>query len=687
VGDSVWINDPSGPDLLSVHKVIEIKPTVMKSLQFQNNSYLIVYPEGTFDVRLGSAGIIKCYPGLNGNPISPVKTQVAQDDHSITVVYELRELILTLQFLNENNHLLLKTSISRLLIDRIGKIALIHNGQLSGIEKLLAHGYFSWDQSFLYKADELDQITGNGVTALLTSTDTVILGFAEHDRFFQTFDYHSESNQIFLNTDIFLEGKDLAGTKELYLSDLMIFNHPDLDKGQKFWADAVVRKNSIKLSKPATRGWCSWYYDYFWFSGSILESHLKNFKPFKENLNLDVFVIDANYFEHLGDWLYPEAKFPKGMEYYAKEIEKAGYIPGIWIGPWMVADRSRIFKEHKDWLCRDENDDLIEFMNPLGEDNIWGYRSKIHYCLDTSHPEAFNYLKNVFRTLRNWGYRYFKTDFMFWGSMDRFEGGWYHEGVNAHNLIADKADQPLINRHSPGKTRIEYFIDVLKMIREEIGEESIWLGCGQPIWASAGYVDCMRVSRDVGARWEAHNSPKELLNDLSLRNFANSKFYEVDPDCVLLRNFETKITDIEATSLALYMGVAQGMVLTSDYIHECPPHRIELFKFIQGDNDKITFRPPLLGREDELIIYSGKRRDIDLSIVFFFNAGEEQIDKTYSLKELEIEGNFLRFWRDAENPQQVKDSIKISLKPHHSTLIYLKKTPFEKEWNPKKITG
>ena len=659
----------------------------MKLLQFQENSCLIVYPGGSFDLRLGETGIINCFPIINEINTPPANVHIARDEQSISALYKWPELVLTIHFLKQNDKLLIRPTIANLNIKKVEKVELFHQANVGGVKKILAHGYFSWDQSFLIGSEDLEEVTGNGVTALMNEKESIILGFLEHDRFFQTFDYKTAENQIFLTTSIYLEGKDLSGLNEIRLTDLVVFSNNDLDQGQKLWADEVTAFNSILLEKPPTRGWCSWYYDYFWFSGEILESHLKNFKPHKEKLNLNVFVIDANHFEHLGDWLYPDAKFPEGMEYYAREIDKAGYIPGIWIGPWMVADRSRVFKEHKEWLCRDENGNLIEFMNPLGEDNVWAYRSKIHYCLDTSHPEAFGYLRNVFRTLRAWGYRYFKTDFMFWGSMDRFEGGWYHEGINAHNLITDKADQPVIQRHTPGKTRIEYFIDVLKMIREEIGEESIWLGCGQPIWASAGYVDCMRVSRDVGARWEAHNSPKELLNDLSLRNFTNRKFYEVDPDCVLLREHETKITEVEATSLALYMGVAQGMVLTSDYVNECPPHRLELFKFIQGENDKLTFRPPLLGREEDLIIYSGKRIDTDLYVILFFNNGEETVEKEYQLKELEVCGNHAIAWMQENKPFKVDTSISVKLEPHHSKLIYLRDTPFEKGWKPKKITG
>jgi hypothetical protein len=659
----------------------------MPNIKFDTNSYLNLYEDGSYDLRLGDTSIVQCFPGLNGSRLSGARVQVEGDLHAATASYKTPDFTLVLSWTAREGYLSLKPELRDIKLDAVEKLSVLQDAYVSGAEKVLAHGYFSWDQSFLLDAEELDTAEGNGVTAIMGASEVGLAGYLVHDLLFQTFNFRSEQNQIRLSAESYLEGKDLASISQFNFPEMVFMSQSDLDAGQKKWADLCVQASSMKACKPTTKGWCSWYYDYFWFSGDILESHLKNFAPFKAELDLDVFVIDANHFEHLGDWLEPDPKFYKGLEYYAGQIKEAGYIPGVWIGPWMVADRSRLYREHPEWLCRDEQNELIEFMNPLGEDNVWGYRSKIHYCLDTSHPEAFEYLRQVFGTLRKWGFRYFKTDFMFWGSMDRFEGGWYHEGLNAHNLILNKADRPLIKRHTPGKTRMEYFVDVLKMIREEIGQESIWLGCGQPIWASAGYVDCMRVSRDVGARWVAHNSPKELLNDLALRNFTNGRFYEVDPDCVLLRNFETKISETEATSLALYMGVAQGMILTSDYIHKCPAHRLEIFKFIQGDNTAVDFKPQLLGRQTDLIIYSGVNQKTGINILFFFNNGEELVEKTYALEQLGVRGSIAVEWRKEEDSFSVDQEISVSLDAHAATLIYLQDHAFDQGWKPACITG
>ena len=42
----------------------------------------------------------------------------------------------------------------------------------------------------------------------------------------------------------------------------------------------------------------------------------------------------------------------KGLKGAADAIKAAGYEPGIWIGPFMVGEESKLFKEHPDWMLR-----------------------------------------------------------------------------------------------------------------------------------------------------------------------------------------------------------------------------------------------------------------------------------------------------------------------------------------------
>ena len=105
--------------------------------------------------------------------------------------------------------------------------------------------------------------------------------------------------------------------------------------------------------------------------------------------------------------------------------------------------------------------------------------------LDITHPEAEAYMRTVFRTWRqDWGCGYFKTDFMHFGC---------------------DYDPQHARRYSDGLSRIEVWMRMVRLIREEIGD-ALWLASGSPIWAPIGWVDAVRIGRDIGVSWKGHYS-------------------------------------------------------------------------------------------------------------------------------------------------------------------------------------
>ncbi len=206
-------------------------------------------------------------------------------------------------------------------------------------------------------------------------------------------------------------------------------------------------------------------------------------------------------------------------------------------------------------------------------------------------------------------------------------------------------------------TRIEVWRRVAEMIRAEIGE-AIWVGCGCPLWASLGLVDGVRIGRDVGVEWGRDLSAQSLIRDQSTRNFANHILWQIDPDCVLLRQWHHNLTDNEVRSLALYAGMSGGVMMTSDDLSELTPERLRLWKKILPTQRRHC-RFPLLGKAD--IVYDRfaadgnpqrirhKPRSLDpvlvqvshmpetrRAVIFLFNTGDISVRRSYSLTSLEV---------------------------------------------------
>jgi len=77
---------------------------------------------------------------------------------------------------------------------------------------------------------------------------------------------------------------------------------------------------------------------------------------------------------------FDNTKFPSGFENNIKKIQKLGYRAGIWIGPFMVNERSEVFKKHPDWILHNLDGSLVREWENKEEGDT--------YILDASNPEA-----------------------------------------------------------------------------------------------------------------------------------------------------------------------------------------------------------------------------------------------------------------------------------------------------------
>jgi hypothetical protein len=534
----------------------------------------------------------------------------------------------------------------------------------------LRAGYHSWDGSAYVTPDSIRDPSadaglrqGFAMTQLLPREGwgSVVAGFLRHDRFQHRFRFAASGAGLALDIETLWDRIPHGGSLES--EPMVLLDHPQVERALRAWAELVASAAPIppRLTCERITGWCSWYSLYASITEENLLDHLAAARQAREKgLPLKVFQIDDGFTPEMGDWLDVKPQFPRGMKGLLVDIEAVGFIPGLWIAPFLVGNRSRLFQAHPDWVVRERDTGApLAHMAFYGEFR-WHKRSEEYYVLDMTRPEAEAYIRRVFRVWRrDWGCRYFKTDFMNAGS----------------NYGPDRA-----RWHQAGLTRIEIWMRMARLIREEIGEDAVWLGCGCPLYPAVGLLDAVRIGRDVGVQWAGDRSAQSLLRDQTTRNFANGVLWQADPDCILLRERFHHLSDAEAEALALFAGLAGGVLMTSDHLGELSDRRHELFAFL------LSIPPahcefPLLGRADAgaqeafdpLILQVVKGTDADpaAAIIHALNSGEHDLERVIPWSNLGVAAPAaMRDWRGG--PVDVApDRLRLRLGRHQSACFVI----------------
>ncbi len=298
------------------------------------------------------------------------------------------------------------------------------------------------------------------------------------------------------------------------------------------YAGLLAERFGRGCTEKAARVWCSWYSLYNLVNERVIHKVLDQVG----DLPFDVIQLDDGWEIIYGDW-EANRKFPSGMGDLAARIAATGRKPGLWLAPLMVMPKSKIFREHPDWLLRNEKGEPV----PIGF--TWGGSP---YALDTSHPDVLDWLGQLICKVRGWGYQYLKLDFLYAGAI-------------------------------PGKRYKEIpreiaYRNALQVMREAAGDAYI-LACGAPIFPSLGLCDGLRVGPDVTPYW--HNTPMSTWlnnpNHPGTRNAIRTSLHRlwlqplvnVDPDVIFFRSRHNGLKKHEK-GLLRDLGRITGFKATSD---------------------------------------------------------------------------------------------------------------------------
>lgn len=268
--------------------------------------------------------------------------------------------------------------------------------------------------------------------------------------------------------------------------------------GQLETYGSLIRQlHHARVSAPPLMGWWSWTAYYFGLNDGAAFTNAEWESEHLKSLGYRIFHIDEGYQYARGEYATPNAAmFPHGMIPVEDKVRELGLTPGIWTAPFEVSERSWVFQNHPGWLVKNAQGQPIHagFVS-RGQDQL--------YVLDTTNPEAQQYLRETYRTLvRDWGIRYIKMDFM---DDSAIEG--YH--------------------YKPDTTAMEAQRIGLGIIRETVGDNVYLDKDGSAMLNPVGYVDYGRISQDTGHRFEAS---RDAATGIAARYYMNRNFFVSDPD-------------------------------------------------------------------------------------------------------------------------------------------------------------
>jgi alpha-galactosidase len=259
----------------------------------------------------------------------------------------------------------------------------------------------------------------------------------------------------------------------------------------------MVRElHHARVSAPTPIGWWSWTAYYFGVNQGSMATNADWLAQNLKQLGYTYFQIDEGYQYARGEYMSADAsRFPQGVAHIADEVRHDGLTFGLWTAPFEVSERAWVYQNHKDWLIHNAAGVLIH----IG--HVTEKRDPL-YVLDTTNPGAQEYLRQTYTTLRDWGVRFIKMDFM---DDTAIEGSYFR----------------------PNTTAMEAQRMGLEIIRKAVGDDVVLDKDGSPMLNPVGLVDAGRISQDTGHTFEA---TRDAASGVAARYYMNRNFFISDPD-------------------------------------------------------------------------------------------------------------------------------------------------------------
>jgi alpha-galactosidase len=507
---------------------------------------------------------------------------------------------------------------------------------------------YNWKQKNVFCGEQL------GIVNNKQTGENILFGFVTANNYFCRV-------ILDMNTDILLtaiidtDGIVINPGSTIVLEKLMIASGNDAEKLLECYATETALQMNAIVPSTAPSGWCSYYYYYGQETESDIIENAQFLAANRSKIPVEYIQIDDGWQKARGDWLESNLeKFPHGMKWLATKIKELGFKSGIWTAPFLVAKNTPVYREHKEWLLRNKDGDLLDMGG--------------NYFLDTSHPEVLKWITKYFKVLRSWGYTYFKLDFIM---VETCYGAQYH-------------DRSI--------TRVQAYRKGLSAIREAVGSESFMLGGTSLVAPNVGLVDGCRISTDVTPFWNKDiytpESPTifNVCRNIINRGYMHKHFWINDPDCLIVRkqHDRAKYKDIpsltldETYMLSSAMILSGGSIFLGDRMQILPPERLDIIhKVFELMNGIAAYPVDRMENSIPCIWFrQGDETENNPHLLGIFNWNNQQ--KSISIPTVTIDLNenskyiCIDIW-NKNKPIDILSNNTISLKPHTCRLISIYK--------------
>jgi hypothetical protein len=635
----------------------------------------ILHEDGTFDIYAGTIRLTNCRPSIDGQSIFARNTFMGDSPKGKRIIYEVDGGFVMLDLRTHSNTISIGAEISGMKyaptwFNPLGE------GYLTGATRFFKQGLGTGGQSGIFdirrstnrnnsnypeeQAWSYDSFMMTGLIA--ENGDTLSIGAYEQTDFIQRSSIFNRprrkglGDSRFGNEAVFFESgfateKIPLKDEFIKMPDLFVFsgNQPYGTMQNLAWS--ISEQNQARRDTNTNYFWTSYQDFRTAFSYQYLLSQLKILDEMDPAIPLQTVHVGQGYCT-VGDWLDTNDNWPRSMEEVARQIFQRRYRAGIYVAPFAVHEKSRIFRVHPHWILKDPEG------NPIVMDE--DLEGKL-YALDGSHEDVKDYIGRVFRNFRKMGFTYYEIDYLEWGLKDSSE----------------------VQRAKKGKSSVQVFRAVMDIIREEVGAGSFITANNAPFSPLIGYIDAVRIDRDQSWKWD--ESTGHILQESYNNQYFNNVFWQNDPDVVFLRNYKCEFTKTEQKSLALWNGFVGGAIGISDNFKIMESDELELWRFLKPSKRPQSAILPFWGSDIKNKIAVRRYKKENAWAVLILNDANQTISETYSIYDLTgSKEAWVFYWEPGFSLGLGKaNRISAFLGPHESKLYFLSE---EKENPPLNMT-